>query len=229
MIRSPVGEMGAYFVLFRRDVMLSFRQGGEIGLVLGFFVLAVVLFPFGVGPEAEMLRRIGAGIIWVAALLASVLSLDRLFAADYADGGLDLIALSGSPLELVVLAKGAAHWATTGLPLSLISPVLAVFVDLDPSAIPVLALGLLIGTPALSLLGAIAAALTLGARRPGILVSLLVLPLYLPVLIFATGAVEAGLAADGARAHLLLLGAVTLAALPLAPLAAAAALRQALD
>jgi heme exporter protein B len=215
--------------LFRCELRLSLRQGGDIGLVLGFFVLAVLLFPFGVGPEPELLGRIGAGIIWVAALLAAVLSLDRLFAADYADGGLDLIALSPSPLEFVVLAKGAAHWVTTGLPLCVISPVLAIFVDLDPSAIPVLTLGLLIGTPALSLLGAIAAALTLGARRPGILVSLLVLPLYLPVLIFATGAVEATLAADGARAHLLLLGAMTLAALPLAPLAAAAALRQALD
>lgn len=215
--------------LFCCELRLSLRQGGDIGLVLGFFVLAVLLFPFGVGPEPELLGRIGAGIIWVAALLAAVLSLDRLFAADHADGGLDLIALSLSPLELVVLAKGAAHWVTTGLPLTLISPVLAIFVDLDPSAIPVLTLGLLIGTPALSLLGAIAAGLTLGARRPGILVSLLVLPLYLPVLIFATGAVEASLAADGARAHLLLLGALTLAALPLAPLAAAAALRQALD
>ncbi len=221
--------MTPLFGLFCGELRLSLRQGGDIGLVLAFFVLAVLLFPFGVGPEPELLGRIGAGIIWVAALLAAVLSLDRLFATDHADGGLDLIALSPSPLELVVLAKGAAHWVTTGLPLTLISPVLAIFVDLDPSAIPVLMLGLLIGTPALSLLGAIAAALTLGARRPGILVTLLVLPLYLPVLIFATGAVEASLAADGARAHLLLLGAVTLAALPLAPLAAAAALRQALD
>jgi len=221
--------MTPLFGLFRRDIALSLRQGGEIGLLLGFFVLAVLLFPFGVGPEPELLGRIAAGIIWVAALLASVLSLDRLFAADHADGGLDLIALSPSPLEFSVLAKGAAHWVTTGLPLALISPVLALLVDLDPSAIPVLALGLLIGTPALSLLGAIAAALTLGARRPGVLVSLLVLPLYLPPLIFGTGAVEATLAAEGAHAHLLLLGAVTLAAVPLAPLAAAAALRQALD
>ena len=165
----------------------------------------------------------------MAALLSAVVSLDRLFAADYADGGLDLIALSAMPLEFAVLAKGAAHWVTTGLPLTLISPLLAVFVDLDPAAIPVLMLGLLIGTPALSLLGMIAAALTLGARRPGILVSLLVLPLYLPPLIFATGAVEASLAAEGGRAHLLLLGAVTLAAVALAPLATAAALRQALD
>jgi heme exporter protein B len=215
--------------LFCRDIRLAVRHGGDIGLVIGFFVLVVLLFPFGIGPEPELLGRIAGGIIWVAALLASVLSLDRLFAADHADGGLDLILLSPAPLEFAVLAKGAAHWVTTGLPLALISPVLAVFVDLDRSAIPALTLGLLIGTPALSLLGEIAAALTLGARRPGILVSLLVLPLYLPPLIFGAGAVEASLAGDGARPHLLLLGAVTLAALPLAPLAAAAALRQALD
>jgi len=215
--------------LFCCDLRLSLRQGGDIGLVLGFFVLAVLMFPFGVGPEPELLGRIGAGIIWVAALLASVLSLERLFTVDHADGGLDLLALSPAPLEFVVIAKGAAHWVTTGLPLSLVSPVLAVFVDLDPRAIPVLTLGLLIGTPALSLLGAIAAALTLGARRPGILATLLLLPLYLPVLIFGTGAVEAVLSAEGARPHLLLLGAITVAALPLAPLATAAALRQALD
>jgi len=221
--------MRPYLGLFRRELLLAWRQGGEIGLALGFFVLAVVLFPLGVGPEAEMLRRIGAGIIWVAALLAAVLSLDRLFAADHADGGLDLLALSAMPLEGVVVAKCAAHWVTTGLPLAIISPFLAELVDLDAASIPVLAFGLLIGTPALSLLGAIAAALTLGARRPGVLSSLLVLPLYLPVLIFGAGAVEAGIAEDGARPHLLLLGALTLAALPLAPIATAAALRQTLD
>jgi heme exporter protein B len=221
--------MAAFWSLFRRDLQLAVRQGGEIGLVVGFFVLAVLLFPFGVGPEPVLLGRIGAGIIWVAALLAAVLSLDRLFAADYADGGLDLIALSPMPLEAAVIAKGAAHWVTTGLPLTIISPLLAVLVSLDPSAIPVLVLGLLLGTPALSLLGAAAAALTLGARRPGVLVSLLVLPLYLPPLIFGTAAVEAALVADGARAHLLLLGALSLAALPLAPWATAAALRQALE
>src|SRR5437667_2050808 len=209
--------------LFWCELRLSLRQSGDIGLVLGFFVLAVLLFPFGVGPEPELLARVGAGILWVAALLAAVLSLDRLFAADHADGSLDLIVLSAGPLELAVLAKAAAHWVATGLPLTALSPVLAVFVDLDPAAIPVLALGLLLGTPALSLLGAIAAALTLGARRPGILVSLLVLPLYLPPLIFGAGAVEAMLAAEGARAHLLLLGALTLAALPLTHIAAAAA------
>jgi heme exporter protein B len=221
--------MAPYLGLFRRELLLAFRQGGELGLALGFFVLAVVLFPLGVGPEAEILRRISAGIIWVAALLAAVLSLDRLFAADYIDGGLDLLALSAMPLEGVVIAKCAAHWVTTGLPLTIVSPFLAELVDMDAAAIPMLVLGLLIGTPALSLLGAIAAALTLGARRPGVLSSLIVLPLYLPVLIFGAGAVEAGLAGTGARPHLLLLGALSLAALPLAPIATAAALRQALE
>jgi heme exporter protein B len=221
--------MAAFFGLLRRDIRLSLRQGGDIGLVLGFFVLTVLLFPFGVGPEPELLGRIAGGIIWTASLLAAVLSLERIFAADHADGGLDLIALSSMPLEIAVLAKVAAHWLTTGLPLTLISPLLAVFVSLDPQAIPALVAGLLLGTPALSLLGAIAASLTLGARRPGVLVSLLVLPLYLPLLIFGTGAVETSLTTDGARAHLLLLAAVTLAALPLAPLATAAALRQALE
>jgi heme exporter protein B len=221
--------MTAFLGLIRRDLRLALRQGGDVGLVLGFFVLAVLLFPFGVGPEPELLGRIAAGIIWVAALLAAVLSLDRLFAADHADGGLDLIVLSPMPLEMAALAKAAAHWLTTGLPLTAISPLLALFVNLDPEGIPVLVLGLLLGTPVLSLLGGIAAALTLGARRPGVLVSLLVLPLYLPPLIFGSGAVEGSLTGEGGRAHLLLLGAMTLAALPLAPLATAAALRQALD
>jgi len=221
--------MGPFLGLIRQDLRLGIRQGGDIGLVLGFFVLAVILFPFGIGPEPELLRRVAAGIVWVAALLAAVLSLDRLFAADYADGGLDLIALSAMPLEMAVRAKSAAHWLTTGLPLVSVSPLLAMLVDLDPAALPSLVLGLLLGTPAMSLVGAIAAALSLGARRPGMLTTLVVLPLYLPPLIFGTGAVEASLAAEGARAHLLLLAALTVAAVPLAPLAAAAALRQALD
>ena len=161
--------MAAFLGLLRRDIRLALRQGGDIGLVLGFFVLAVVLFPFGVGPEPEILAASAGGIIWIAALLAAVLSLDRMFAADHADGGLDLIALSPMPLELSVLAKVTAHWLATGLPLTLISPLLAVFVNLDPAAIPALVAGLLLGTPALSLIGAIAAALTLGARRPGVL------------------------------------------------------------
>jgi heme exporter protein B len=221
--------MSPYLGLFRRELLLAFRQGGEIGLALGFFVLAVVLFPLGVGPEVEILRRIGPGIIWVAALLAAVLSLDRLFAGDHVDGGLDLLALSAMPVEGAVIVKCVAHWVTTGLPLAVISPFLGLLLDMDGISISILIGGLAIGTPALSLLGAIAAALTLGSRRPGVLSSLIVLPLYLPVLIFGAGAVEAGATGAGARSHLLLLGALSLAALPLAPLATAAALRQTLD
>jgi heme exporter protein B len=221
--------MAAFTGLFRHDLHLALRQGGDTGLVLGFFVLAVVLFPLGVGPEAAVLQRIGAGIVWVAALLAALLSLDRLFQADYQDGGLELLALSSLPLELAVLAKCAAHWVATGLPLVLISPFLAFLVDLDLDAIPTLTLGLLIGTPALSLIGSVGAALTLGARRQGALLSLLVLPLYIPPLVFGAAAVEAAVAGTGKHAHLLILGALTLAALPLCPWATAAALRQALE
>jgi heme exporter protein B len=221
--------MAAFCGLFRRDLRLALRQGGDTGLVLGFYMLAVVLFPFGVGPEPAILQRIGSGIVWVAALLAALLSLDRLFEADYQDGGLELLALSSLPLELAVLAKCAAHWVSTGLPLALTSPFLALLVDLDPGAIPVLLLSLLIGTPALSLIGAVAAALALGARRQGVLLSILVLPLYVPPLVFGTGAVEASEAGTGARAYLLILAALTLAALALCPWASAAALRQALE
>ena len=221
--------MAAFIGLFRRDLRLALRQGGDTGLVLGFFVLAVVLFPLGVGPEPAVLQRIGAGIVWVAALLAALLSLDRLFQSDYQDGGLELLALSSLSLELAVLAKCAAHWVATGLPLALTSPFLALLVDLDPDAIPVLTLGLLLGTPALSLIGSVAAALTLGARRQGVLLSLLVLPLYVPPLVFGAGAVEASAGGAGGRAYLLILGALTLAALPLCPWASAAALRQALE
>ena len=221
--------MAAFFGLFRRDLRLALRQGGDSGLVLGFFVLAVALFPFGVGPEPAMLQRIGPGIVWVAALLAALLSLDRLFEADYQDGGLELLALSRLPLELAVLAKCAAHWVATGLPLALVSPFLALLVDLEPASIAVLFASLVIGTPALSLIGSIAAALTLGARRQGVVLSILALPLYIPPLIFGAGAVEAVTAGEATRAYLLLLGAVTLAALAFCPWASAAALRQALE
>lgn len=215
--------------LFGRDLRLALRQGGDTGLVVAFFVLAVVLFPFGVGPEPQVLGRVAAGILWVAALLAALLSLDRLFLSDFEDGGLDLIALSPLPLELAVLAKCGAHWVSTGLPLTLVSPVLALVVDLDLRAIGTLMLSLLIGTPLLSLIGSVAAALTLGARRQSVLLSLLVLPLYVPTLIFGAGAVEANTLGTGSRADLLLLSALTLAALPLCPWASAAALRQALE
>jgi len=176
-----------------------------------------------------VLMRIAAGILWVAALLAALLSLDRLFQTDYEDGGLDLIALSPLPLELAVLAKCAAHWLVTGLPLVLASPALALVIDLDPHAIATLFASLLIGTPALSLIGGVAAALVLGARRQSVLLSLLVLPLYVPPLIFGAGAVEASVLGTGPGADLLLLGALSLAALALCPWASAAALRLALE
>jgi len=221
--------MAAFTGLFRRDLRLALRQGGDTGLVLGFFVLAVVLFPLGIGPEPAILQRIGAGIVWVATLLAALLSLDRLFEADYQDGGLELLALSSLPLELAVLAKCAAHWVATGLPLALISPFLALLLDLEPAAIPVLLVSLLLGTPALSLIGSVAAALTLGARRQGVVLSILVLPLYVPPLVFGAGSVEAGTAGVGTRAYLLILAALTLGALAFCPWASAAALRQAIE
>jgi heme exporter protein B len=221
--------MAAFIALFRRDLRLALRQGSDTGLVLGFFVLAVVLFPLGVGPEPVILRRIGAGIVWVAALLAALLSLDRLFEMDYQDGGLELLALSSLPLEFAVLAKCAVHWVATGLPLALLSPLLALFVNLEPVAIATLLASLLIGTPTLSLIGSVAAALTLGARRQGVVLSILLLPLYVPPLIFGAGAVEASTTGGGGRPFLLILGALSLASLAICPWASAAALRQALE
>jgi heme exporter protein B len=221
--------MAAFAGVFWYDLYLALRQRGDSGLVLGFFVLAVMLFPLGIGPEPEILRRIGAGIVWVAALLAALLSLDRLFQTDHQDGGLEILALSSLPLELAVLAKCAAHWVATGLPLTLASPFLGLVVDLDPGAIATLSLSLLLGTPALSLIGSVAAALTLGARRQGVLMPLLVLPLYVPPLVFGAAAVEASASGSGVRAHLLILGALSLTALPLCSWASAAALRQALE
>jgi heme exporter protein B len=219
--------MAAFVGLFRRDLRLALRQGGDAGLVLGFFVLAVMLFPFGVGPEPQLLQRIAAGIVWVAALLAALLSLDRLFHGDFEDGGLDLVVLAPLPLELAVLAKCAANWVATGLPLALASPILGLAVDLRAEAIPIMLVSLLIGTPGLSLVGSVAAALTLGARRQGVLLAILVLPLYIPPLVFGTAAVAA--AGSAVRPHLLILGAFSLAALALAPWASAAALRLALE
>lgn len=221
--------MAAFFALFRRDLRLALRQGGDTGLVLGFFVLAVILFPIGVGPEPALLQRIGAGVVWVAALLAALLSLDRLFEADFQDGELDHLALSSLPLEVAVLAKCSAHWVGTAFPLALISPFLALLLDLDRQAIGVVFSSLLIGTPALSLIGSVAAGLALGARRRGVILSILVLPLYIPPLIFGAGAVEASATGTGTRAYLLVLGALSLVALALCPWASAAALRQALE
>ena len=215
--------------LVTRDLRLALRQGSDAAIAVMFFVLCVVLFPFGVGPEPNILARIAAGVIWVAALLASLLSLDRLFQADFEDGSLELMALGGLPLELVVLAKTVAHWLVTGLPLLVAAPLLAVLLNMNPQGFGVLELTLLLGTPGLSLIGSIGAALTLGARRGGVLISLLILPLYIPLLIFGAGAIDAALNGLSPRPHLLILAALLAGALPLAPVAGATALRQALE
>lgn len=211
-----------------RDLRLALRQGSDVAMVVAFFVITVTLFPLGVGPEPNILARIAAGVVWVTALLATMLSLDRLFQADYEDGSTDLLVLSPVALELVVLAKVLAHWMLTGLPLIITAPVLAALMNMPSDGYPVLILSMLLATPTLSLIGSVGAALALGARRGGVLISLLVLPLYIPVLIFAVGAVDASITGLTPRPHLLLLGAVLAAALPLAPWAAAAALRHSL-
>ena len=221
--------MTAFLALVGRDLRLSVRQGADAVLVLAFFVLAVLLFPFGVGPAPDILARIAAGIVWATALLAALLSLDRLFLADFEDGSLDQIALAPLPLPLAVVAKGVAHWLAAGLPLTLFSPVLALMLHLPGDGMVTLVLSLLLGTPVMSLIGGIGAALTLGARRGAALLPLLVLPLYIPVLIFGVAAVEAAVQALPAAPHLLILAGILLGALALAPWAAAAALRQALE
>ena len=221
--------MSAFLSLVRRDLSLALKQGADSLMAVGFFVLAVVLFPFGVGPEPGILARIGPGVIWVAALLAAMLSLERLFQSDFEDGSLELLALAPPSLEMVVLAKVAAHWLTTGLPLIVTAPLLAILLGMDASGLGVLLLSLALGTPTLSLIGALGAALILGARRGGVLLSLLVLPLFIPVLIFGAAAVEGALGGYAVQPQMLVLSGLLLAALPLAPWAAAAAIRQALE
>lgn len=212
-----------------RDLRLALRQRGDALLAVLFFVLTAMLFPFGLGPEPNLLARIAPGVVWVTALLAVLLSLERLFLTDYEDGSLELLVLSPLPLPVIVLAKVLAHWLTTGLPLLAAAPVIALMYGLPAEGYGVLLGAMALGTPTLSLLGAVGAALTLGARRGGVLIPLLVLPLYIPVLIFGVSAVDASLAGLGARPQLLLMGAGLLAALALAPWAAAAALRQAME
>lgn len=217
--------MSALWSLLRRDVLLALRLGGGGSVGVAFFVLTVVLIPLGVGPEGGTLARIAGGVLWIAALLAALLSLDRLFQADFEDGSLDLLMLSPMALEQVVLAKALAHWLTTGLPMTLIAPVLGAMLNLPDGAIPVLVISMLVGTPALSLIGAVGAAITVGVRRGGLLLSILVLPLYIPTLIFGARAVENALLVLDTTPALALTGAVTLFAAALAPFAAAAALR----
>jgi heme exporter protein B len=208
-----------------RDLTLAMRRRSDVMTTLFFFVIVVSLFPLGIGPELDTLRMIAPGVFWVAALLASMLALEKLFAADFEDGTLEQMLLTPQPVFVLVMAKVFAHWLITGVPLVLLSPLLGLQYDLAAETLGVLLLSLLLGTPTLSLIGAIGAALTLGLRGGGVLVSLLVLPLYIPVLIFGAGAVEANVSGLGETGHLLMLGAMLLLALVAAPVATSAALR----
>jgi len=208
-----------------RDLLLAMRRRSDVATALLFFVIVASLFPLGVGAEPNLLRSIAPGVIWVAALLSSMLSLGRLFASDHADGTLEQILLGAAPLGVVAAAKTFAHWLVSGLPLVLIAPLLALQYGLSPSLYGVLALSLLLGTPVLSLIGAIGAALTLGLRGGGVLLSLLVLPLYVPVLIIGAGSIDMASAGLGGQGQLLLLGALLVAVAAFAPWAIAAALR----
>ncbi len=221
--------MTAFAAALGREIRLAVREPGEATAAVMFFVLATILFPFGVGPEANLLARIAAGVLWVAALLAAMLSLERLFLGDYEDGSLEVLALAPLPLSFIVGAKMLAHWLTTGIPLIVATPLMAVLLDLDASGYLVLVAAMTLGTPTIGLIGGVGAALTLGARRGGVLLSILVLPLLIPVLIFGAGAVDAAIAGHAVRQQLMMLGAMFLAAAALCPWAAAAAVRQALE
>ncbi len=216
---------GLLGLVVSRDLMLAMRRRADVLTTLIFFVMVVSLFPLGVGPEMDMLRKMAAGVVWVAALLASMLALGRMFSADYLDGTLEQMLLAPQPLSVLVLGKILAHWMLSGLPLALMAPVLGLQFDMSPEALWVLIASLLLGTPILSMIGAVGAALTLGLRGGGVLVSLLVLPLCIPVLIFGTGAVEAVSSGMSVSPHLLLLGALLVLASAFTPWVTALALR----
>lgn len=227
-VLTPGGQGGlfaAWRAMLVRDLTLAMRRRADVLTSLFFFVIVVSLFPLGVSPEMAVLRGIAPGVIWVAALLATMLSLGRMFADDHQDGSLEQMLLLPHPLSMLVLGKVLAHWLVSGLPLVLLSPLLGMQLGLEGEAIGLLMVTLLLGTPVLSLIGATGAALTLGVRGGGVLVSLLVLPLYIPVLIFGTGAVNAATSGMDFEGHLSLLGAFLVLSVVLAPLGAAAALR----
>ena len=221
--------MNAFIAIVRRDVTLALRRLSDTVSVVLFFVLAIVLFPLGIGPEPIVLARIAPGTIWVVAVLAAMLSLDRLFQVDADEGGLDLLVLAPLPLEAVVLAKCLAHWLVTGVPLILSAPILSILLNMGGGGFLVMILAMALATPTLSLIGAVGAALTVGARRGGVLVSLLVLPLLTPVLILGASAVDLALTGLNATPLLMLLGAMLLVAVVLCPWAAAAGLRLAAE
>jgi heme exporter protein B len=224
------GSLASMFVaVLRRDLLLALRRRSDVLTTFFFFIIVVSLFPLGVGPEPNTLRAIAPGVVWVAALLTSMLALSRLFAGDFADGTLEQLALAPQPLGILVLAKTLAHWLVTGLPLVLIAPVLGLQFDLPSGALWVMTLALLLGTPVLSLVGAVGAALTLGVRGASGLLAILVLPLYVPVLIFGAAAASASVSGMSVAGHLSLLGAFLLIAAALSPWATAAAVRIALE
>jgi len=215
----------AFMLVFKRDLTIAFRHKDDILNPLLFFIIVITLFPLGVGPESNTLARIAPGIIWVAALLSTLLSLDRLFKSDHADGSLEQMLLSPHPLFLIVLAKVIAHWCLTGLPLIFVAPLLAVLLNLHPDSYLALMLTLLIGTPVLSFLGSIGVALTVGIKKGGVLLSLLVLPLYIPVLIFATSAIDTAAMNLPYSGQLAIIAALFIGSLTLSPLAVSAALK----
>ncbi|MDI5890223.1 heme exporter protein CcmB [Halomonas rhizosphaerae] len=226
LFREPEGGAGvAIRATLKRDLVLMMRRRSEVLNPLVFFALVITLFPIGISPDPELLATIAPGLLWVAALLAALLSLDSLFRSDYDDGSLEQLLLSPQPLPALALAKVAVHWLLTGLPLALMAPLLGILLSLPAGSYAVLALSLALGSASLSLIGAIGAALTVGLSRGGVLLSLLVLPLYIPVLIFGAGAVQAAILGDGVSAHLAILGALLAVALSLAPWAIAASLR----
>ena len=226
---SQPGMLAALREIIRRDILLALRRRSDVTTTVLFFIMVASLFPLGVGPEPAVLRTIAPGVLWVAALLSSLLSLGRLFTADYVDGVLEQMLLIPQPLSVLIIGKVTAHWLISGLPVVLLSPLLGLQFGLSGEALGVLTLSLLLGTPTLSFIGAIGAALTLGVRGSSVLIALLVLPLFIPVLIFGAGAVTSSASGIGAGAHLSLLGAGLLLALALAPWATATSLRIALE
>jgi heme exporter protein B len=222
--------MTAFLVVLRRELLIAVREGATVGTALGFFLILVALLPLGLGPDLMLLSRIASGLLWIGLLLAALLSLGRMFETDQEDGTLEVMATGPLPLELVAAAKSFAHWLSTGIPLMLLAPVLGLLLNLELASYPVLAATLLAGTPGISFLGAIGAALTLRVRRGGMLIALLVLPLYVPTLIFGISAMASSVATPGSfTASFLILIAISLASLVLGPIAAAAALRMQLQ
>ncbi|MFO7298147.1 MAG: heme exporter protein CcmB [Pseudomonadota bacterium] len=218
--------MKSFRTLVQRDLLLAVREGGATGTALGFYLVVITLMPLGLGPDLQLLSRIAPGVLWIGLLLAALLSLGRMFDVDQEEGVLEVLVTVPLPLELIVAAKALAHWISTCLPLAILTPILGLLLNLELAAYPVLVATVLVGSPAISFLGSVGAALTLRSRRGGLLIALLVLPLYIPTLIFGISAVSAVVTPPGSlEASLLLLSAVTIASLVIGPIAAAAALR----